>query len=358
MRIFIPVLGFGKAGGHRVLSRLASEWTSTGLEVIFICPKDYHDVYYPTTAEVHYVATLYSSLPNFLKKKILRDLFGLLSLFKYLILNAFSTDIVLANRDLTAYPTKFASLIKNFKGFYYIQAYEPDFYEFTNPLFRKISHIISSFTYKLGLSQVVNSPVYKNYKEINAKFVVPPGLDLSIFFYKDNTVLNKKNTLTIGCIGRSQAWKGTADIIEAVKNLRDEGFDVKLSIAFHIPDCYSAQDWIEVVQPHGDLLLAEFYRRCDIFVAAGKIQYGAFHYPAAESLAVGTTLVSSPYFPANENNSYIFEQCTPQQIAAALKKAISDSDDERSTKSRDGYKSISEISWSNSAEMFLQIFFE
>jgi len=355
MKIFIPMLGFGKAGGHRVLSNFATEWQRLGHEVTFLCPKDYHDLYYPTTARIEYVPTLYSILPNRLRKKLVRDFLGLVSLFFALVRRAGQSDLIVANRDLTAFPTRLAALLRRARGVYYIQAYEPDFYEFKNPRLRAVARAISASTYALALLRIVNAPLYKNFEEIRSTHVAPPGVDIATFHPKPPPTTPTRNAqVTLGCIGRAQIWKGTKDVVDAVQMLRDRGHDVRLKVAFHLPQEFAHLDWIEFVQPHGDTNLAAFYRSCDFFIAAGKIQYGAFHYPAAESLAVGTTLVGSPYFPATDANAYLFQECNPHSILDALLRALGDDEAARRERAQTGVRDVAGLSWDRAARNFLE----
>ena len=348
------MLGFGRAGGYRVLSNFASEWKSLGHDVVFLCPKDYHDLYYPTTAQVEYLPTIYSKLPGFLRIKVLRDLFGLVSLLLALLARAGRDDVIVANRDLTAFPTRLAALLKRSRGLYYIQAYEPEFYEFPNPLLRAIARAVSASTYSLNMLRIVNSPIYRKFYRLRSKHVAPPGIDLTIFHPKVTEGPATDGRLTLGCIGRVEIWKGTRDVVEAVQSLREQGLDVRLRMAFHRPEEFAHLDWIELVQPHGDPNLAEFYRSCDFFIAAGKIQYGAFHYPAAESLAVGTTLVGSPYFPATSENAYLFQECNSEAIAAALLGAIRDDEASRRARVEAGLRDVAGLSWERAASRFLE----
>lgn len=354
LRIFIPVLGFGKAGGYRVLSNFASEWKSLGHDVVFLCPRDYHNLYYPTTANVKYLPTIYSTLPGFLRAKVLRDLFGLVSLLLALLGRAGRDDVIVANRDLTAFPTRLAALLKRSRGLYYVQAYEPEFYEFENPLLRATARAVSASTYSLNMLRIVNSPIYRNFKRLQSKHVAPPGIDLTTFHPKVTDGPANDGCLTLGCIGRVEFWKGTKDVVEAVQSLRDQGLDLRLRMAFHLPQDFAHLDWVDLAQPHGDPNLAEFYRSCDFFIAAGKIQYGAFHYPAAESLAVGTTLVGSPYFPATPANSYLFYECNSEAIAAALLRAIRDNEASRRARVETGLRDVVGLSWERAAATFLE----
>ena len=58
MNIYIPIFGFGKAGGFRVLANLSNNWILMGHEVNFICL--HNDIildkpYYPTNANIIYI---------------------------------------------------------------------------------------------------------------------------------------------------------------------------------------------------------------------------------------------------------------------------------------------------------------
>ena len=52
MEIVIPITGFGRQGGFRVLSNLANEWIRLGHTVLFLSPRESDDPYFPTTAEI------------------------------------------------------------------------------------------------------------------------------------------------------------------------------------------------------------------------------------------------------------------------------------------------------------------
>ena len=59
--------------------------------------------------------------------------------------------------------------------------------------------------------------IYKNYKNLHAKYVIPPGLDLDVYFPK--ILENPQNrSFVVGCIGRQEEWKGSEDVATAVKN--------------------------------------------------------------------------------------------------------------------------------------------
>ena len=54
----IPLSGFGKAGGYRVLSNLASKWVEMGHEVTMLVHYSSLPVYFPTKAKIIWIDNL------------------------------------------------------------------------------------------------------------------------------------------------------------------------------------------------------------------------------------------------------------------------------------------------------------
>jgi hypothetical protein len=52
MNILITVLGFGRSGGYRVLSKLADELINLNHNVYFLSPDSSKDLYFPTKAKI------------------------------------------------------------------------------------------------------------------------------------------------------------------------------------------------------------------------------------------------------------------------------------------------------------------
>ena len=80
----------------------------------------------------------------------------------------------------------------------------------------------------------------------------------------------------------------------------------------------------ELVHPDGDKKLADFYRSLDILVAPGHIQLGAIHYPVIESMACNTPVITTGYYPANDENSFIVPVKRPDKIAETIEMIIND----------------------------------
>ena len=310
MKILIPMLAFSSAGGMRVLSRLSSELIKGGHEVDFLGPHFINSPYYPTLAKVRVFSNIFHRVP------VVRGIFNLLGMFLFILKHRKEYDVFLANYNLTAFPVAFGALGTG-KGFYYIQAYEPDFYD-KKSFIGFFGYIMASASYFLPLRRIVNGEIYKSYKLLKAKCVVEPGIDLEIFKFSPRPVPSEQ--IVLGCIGRELAWKGTYEIVEAVKIVRaTTGKNLILKLAFELPKnvALKSYDFIEMSVPHGDENLAAFYSGVDLFIAIGLLQDNAFHYPCLESLASGCIVISN-YGPASKSNSLIVEQVTVEKIVSQI----------------------------------------
>ena len=329
MKIVIPLLEFGKGGGHRVLIKLANEWVKLGHEVTYI------------TFE-------YSALPNFPYKAqiIWIDFFGKrvasnkinckripyqyfytrYSLLKAINKYAKDADILLANHSLTAFPV-YKSSVKARK-FYYVQAYEPEYYSNLG-LKSLIYKRPSQASYIYNLNTIVNCELYLNYKEIKTNMFVYPGIDLENFYSKDFSSYKIKEKWILGCVGRVEKFKGTQYVIDAFLKLKKQHNDIELHIAFGDNNLAEVEG-IRIVYPKDDAELADFYRSVDIIIAPGTVQLGAIHYPVLEAFACGTSVINTGYSKADITNSYIIPINDSDSIVNQVKSIMKDTEQAKS----------------------------
>jgi len=352
MKILIPTTGFLKAGGMRVLSELASNFIELGHQAEFLAPAGGSDPYFPTRAKVIRYPVLFQKIP------LLRYVGKVISMSLWIRRRRAEYDVVLANASATAYPVAIGTGGHG-NGYYYIQAYEPDFAKERKWPLSTVESVISTATYRLNLKRIVNSALYLNYREIKACHVVEPGIDLGVFNPNGRAAPNREQ-LTIGCIGRKEKWKGTHLVIEAVRAVREErNLNIKLRIAFNLPSDYDGQDdeFIELVQPHGDRNLADFYRQADLFCAAGMIQDGAFHYPCMEAMACGTPVITN-YGPGNSENSYYLTKVTSEEIKRSILRYLDSEIAVRDAMVARGVSTVRDYSWPMIAGKMTKIFEE
>lgn len=358
MKILIPMLGFGKAGGYRVLSQLANYWIAGGNQVDFLVHAESDEPYFPTVAGIWYAscsgrierskpANLNSSSHFRVPRILFSLLLGVLKIAK-------NYDIVLANHSLSVLPVALA-YSRNVKKYYYIQAYEPEYYALEPGLKPRILKYLSTISYDLNLTQVCNAPMYIGYKRIKAREWVPPGIDFNLFYPKREIKdLSSAGEIIIGCIGRREPAKGIRYVLDAFEVLSKSDSRYKLHVAFgNLPDSWTHPQ-LTVVMPSNDKELGEFYRSLDILVAPGTEQLGAPHYPVMEAMACGVPVVTTGYLPADESNSWIVEVNDSRSIVSAVLELVANND--RHAKSVRAAEDISAFSWENASKKFMDIF--
>ena len=333
MRILVPTLSFGRAGGYRVLSEFANQWIKEGHEVDFLVNEASDQPYFPTNAGIRWVSN-YGRISNQRKRKQRRRHYftGLakwLSLWFGLLEIGKEYDVIMANQSLTAWPVAFAPC-GSAKKFYYVQAYEPECLEFgyeNMDIKRKVEVWLSRKSYDLKLIQVSNSPVYIHYENVRAQSWVPPGVDFEIFFPKrEYKTFSSAEEIVIGCIGRKEPFKGMQYVLEAFETLWAQDHRYKLHVAFdNIPGGWSHPGLIVSV-PKSDIELGEYYRSVDIMIAHGMLQLGGPYLPVMEAMACGTPVVNTGHVPANAQNSWLIRSGDVESIVVAIRTLAADVD--------------------------------
>ncbi len=329
MKIDIPILGFGRAGGYRVISRLATEWKRMGHTVRIFSNQASIAPYFPTDAEIIWLADsgkrVASNAPELLQHRggIAHVAKNLCSLFLGLCRYSRSSDVLLANHSLTTWPTLFS--LTRAKKFYYVQAYEAEFYANSAEGRRPLLQLQAWLSYFLPLRRIVNAPVYLRYRNLRAKSWVPPGVDFSIFKPRSGQERCSSSILTLACIGRKEPDKGTRYVLEAFAILKSAKQPVRLLVAYgNLPEEMKNADGIEVIVPVNDAELADFYRSADVFIAPALGQHGAPHYPVMEAMACGVPLITTGYLPATSDNSWLVNEKDPEGIVVAINAIRSD----------------------------------
>jgi len=330
MKILIPILGFGRAGGNRVLAEFANHWIRDGHKVDFLVNEASSLPYFPTNAGIRWATNAGKLISDAERAerspRIVNGWINLVSLYGAISKIGKDYDIILANHSLTAWPVALATCGSANK-FYYIQAYEPEYYALGKGLKSRVLGWLSTRSYGLGLLQVCNAPNYIGYKNIRAKEWVPPGINFKLFFQKtESKDFSNAREIVLGCIGRKEPAKGIKFVLEAFEILYKQDQRFQLHVAFgNLPDGW-AHPGLKVVVPRNDKELAEFYRSLDIMLAPGTVQLGAPHYPVMEAMACGVPVVTTGYLPASVKNSWIVEVGSSNSIVAAVNDIVSGSE--------------------------------
>ena len=353
MRIVIPVFGFAKSGGFRVISRLASEWIDAGHEVVIASYYKSKDIYYSTSAKVFWYDEAGREVENCTNSTSEFSLpRAMLAMLRVLNKHFASFDIIIANHNTTAWPVHFST--SSAHKVYYIQAYEPEYYFPKRSLKQSTLFLLAYASYWLPLVRIVNSPVYREYRNLKARYIILPGIDLKNF-YPPHTP--REDGFTVGFVGRSEQSKGTKYAVEAIKILVTEIHQLRVRVA--LGEGIKEEDiekWgIEVVAIANDHQLADFYRTLNVLLAPVIDQIGAPHYPVMEAMACGVAVVSTGHLPATRENAWIVPIKDPCAIAKATREVLNDSK-MTEEKVRNGLRDIVKYEWHFVAQKMLDIF--
>jgi hypothetical protein len=111
-RILIPIIGFGRAGGYRVLSQLASSWVDGGCVVDFLVHEALAEPYFPTKAGIRQITRdgAVARAPKDARAPAMASVPRGLEIYRSLLkgLREIGTeyDVILANHSLTTYPRR------------------------------------------------------------------------------------------------------------------------------------------------------------------------------------------------------------------------------------------------------------
>lgn len=347
MKILIPILGFGNSGGNRVLSKLADELILLGNDVTFLCPDCSDLPYFPTNANIIWAGKSgkINGLKSYKKKKV--NFLGVQ--FKLWItllrLRPKAYDVYIANHSLTTYPLKFSALAG--KTLYYVQAYEPDYFELLPGIKNKVFKLLSEFSYKMNFFTVVNAEKYQLYKKLNSKRVLYPGVDFSIFHPISET--KKGEEIILGTVGRKEHFKGTPTIIEAFNQLKKKYSNIKLIVAFGDPADFADYNDVFCIRPENDIQLALFYQSLDYYICAMYSQLDTFHYPVVEAMSCGVSLITTSFYPANPENAWIIKPQNAENLIVKFEEAQNELK-KKKEKISQALKDVKQFHWKNVGE--------
>jgi glycosyltransferase involved in cell wall biosynthesis len=233
------------------------------------------------------------------------------------------TDVNIATYCFTAF-----AVDRSGRGtpFYYVQHFEP------LTLADTYLANMALETYYLRLNRLVVSNwlgrvVSKLTKE--EPIYVGNGVNTETFHPRQ---VKRPDCPTVGTIVRGVAWKGEADVFEAMKQVRREKSDVKLVVT-GVRDAFEK---LEREYPHlntlfietpDDEALVQFYSMLDVFVLGSWCE--GFGLPPLEAMACGTPVVSTDNFGIRDyaldgKNAIVVPARNSRKLAEGMRRVLND----------------------------------
>ena len=349
MTIFIPMLDFGASGGYRVLAELGNRWHATGVECVYLVPWFAGEARYPVDAPVVYVGVLGRETTRRTRELsgVGRVALAQLALTRGLRVLSRPGDVVFSNHFLTTN----AALGLERRGVTHVrlmQAEESEYYPGNGAKARFYRRLVRRAD-ELAPNVIVNSPEFL-VGDSRRLGVLPPGIDLTTFGPSETA----ERPLTLGTVGRSEPWKGTDRVLQAVR-LAEIAGEYVVSVADFGAELSGFSDLpLRTTVPASDSELADWYRSVDFVIVGGSGQPGAYHYPCLEALATGATLVTPWYRPAETANAWVVAEPTPELLSEAIKAALGDPEQRRARREA-GLATVKELDWRHLAASALEL---
>lgn len=340
--VIIPIAGFTRSGGGRVLSKLADYLVDRGVKTIFVVPSNYSIPYYPTKADILAVHSVGRKWKSF------ATIYNLFSVWR--ATRKMQPACVIANHYVTAFIVLFLS--SKFNKYYYIQAYEVKLAK------SYVGKLLAFSTYWFPFGRIVNSPYILPKYFPSGLGVVPAGVDLELY-RSHSAPYSTKGVIVLGCVGRVELYKGTREIISAFERLADR-YNVFLNVAVHMPDIPSGlKSRVNFFPIENDKELSDFYSKCDVIVATGLVENKAFHYPCAEGMAAGKIVISNygPLAVKEEipNPRLVLSNVDVESLEGAVEYALNMTPDQQSLEIEGNLAAVDSYSWEKVGEGFFNI---
>jgi len=320
-RVVIPLGSLHLSGGVKVLVLIANAMASDGWRVTFIVPDYAAHSPFPLDSGIRVLvlSTGPSRSPQWFHKTLY-----------YLKLSwnaAWDADLCLANYYLTAYCAFFCRFLRRTKTkiFWYIQGYEAGSHGLladAGPISRFTRYVMARLSYSLPIPVFCVSNWVKNQiGRTDAQVIHPPALDLQTFSPQGRQE-TKRDTIVIGTIGRQGETKGYGDFLRALEKLPDLR-GIRVLVASPIPGEVSLPRGVsaEAVCAQSPQAMADFYRRCDIFILSSRME--GFPLPGLEAMACGCALLTTACggiseYVIEESNALVVPTRSPQELADSL----------------------------------------
>lgn len=240
------------------------------------------------------------------------------------------------------------------KRFYYVQHYEPLFFQW-NPYLAKLAES----TYSLPLTMITVSSwireLLKNKYSRDSQLCLN-GVDRQVFYPRETS--HQNHTFRIMCLGRNTKWKGMDDLTQALNLSYEEYPMFELTVVSQDPiSIKNANFPYKIIPADTDAELAAEYSKSDIFV--NPSWYEGFSLPTLEAMSCGIPVVTTSLGPEDYaidgNNALIVPPRKPEMMASAILRLMKDEVLRRKV-SENAVATAAMLTWDRSADEIERIF--
>lgn len=316
--IIIPFLGLTNGGGVRVLCELANGLSNIGFNVVLLTTP-ISSFPFSINENVIIISRSKSKREN----KITTSIKDFLFIYKK---SASYGDIFISNYYTTFYIGFFLNLFTKKLHIYFIQGYEPDFFDIKKSYINIIKSLIARISYnikpnlRITISQFIKNKIGK--KDI---VIINDGVELKTF--NPNYVKNENDfKKTICSIALSIKRKGFQDFVKAIQILESKRSDFRIllfSSERHTKFDLSFPHTI--IYPNDDKEIVKCLQESDIFISSSHLE--GFGLPGLEAMACGSVLITTnsggvSEYAINEFNSLIVNIGDVDALVIAIEKLL------------------------------------
>ena len=211
--------------------------------------------------------------------------------------------------------------------------------------------------FRNGFYNIVTSPAGQSMlEELEAPIgaYIPNGIDFAT--YKCTTPIISGDRHRIGFAARTEPFKGTQDIIEALTIVRQSGYSSVKIWGFGRPG-FEVPEWVDYKTRPTDTELCAYHNQSKIFVVGSH--YEGWGLPGAEAMACGSALVSTDNggvraYAEHEITALLSSPRDPASLAQHILLLLRN-DDKRVQIAQRGLQRIEQFDWDTSIRRMDQI---